>query len=168
MTYRRAGSIAAAVAVLISSVAAFAQTMGTVTTVPVHGTPALGTALLVILAVAMGAAAMYRLRRKSAALIVGFVLVVALAVLAGLGYAGMGAITISGAQCAQETISPYPSSEPTDLVSDCVNLIQIIDIEPCGVAIDSPSVAPHPPTTRDCFIGEILDKNRACQLPPCL
>ncbi len=163
MTYRRAGTIVGAVVALMSPVAAFAQAVGSVTTAPVQSAPAMGIWFLVVLAVAMVGAAMYRLRRTVATAAVGFVLMSAL--LAGVGYA-VSFITIAGAQCMQNTTNAFDPQEPNVLQSECPNQIEIINIEASCGPKNNPSVNP-PTSIKPCKDGQVMFKGDICRLPEC-
>ncbi len=162
---RRANQIAVAVASLVAPLTAFAQVRtGTVTTDPVRQAPALGMPLLVVLVVAIAGFAMYRLRRPSMKPIVGLVLFAAVAMLAGSSDAGTG-VTISGAECTQRTVSPFPAFLSVQLMSQCPNPIQIVAIDlSCG----QPG-APNTdvPIVPDCTLNQILSNGDRCTLPSC-
>jgi hypothetical protein len=173
---RRSIQIAAGLGTLVAPLATWAQatTSGFVTTGPLRApAPALGMPLIVMLAVALAGVAMYRLRRTVGGLVVGFVLV-AVTVLAGLGYAIMPPlpITISGADCMKATVNVFdPSTEPTTLMSACPNPIQIVDIQiSCGRDVflnsetnTSGAIDMFPL----CKKGQILANGDACDLPTC-
>ncbi len=123
--------------------------------------------VLVALAVAMAGAAMYRLRRTGVGPMVGAMLFATLTALAGLGYAGSFVVTISGAECVQQTTSPFNPLDPFRLMSDCPNPIQIIDIQVSCGGDNSPNTGPNVDGILDCTVGEILVKGAACRLPEC-
>jgi hypothetical protein len=171
MMRRRSIHLAAALATLLAPLAALAQGLtGSVTTDPVGQAPALGMSVIVGLAVAMAGVGIYRLRRTVAGRTAGFVLIAAATVLAGLAYANGTkiTITISGADCAKRTVSAFSPDESTKLMSDCPNLIRIVDIQalcdihvmPFDSALDTDPVA-------DCSVGLTLAHGDACRLPGC-
>jgi apolipoprotein N-acyltransferase len=170
MMRRRSIHVAAGLATLVAPLAAWAQIpTGSVTTDPVQQAPALGMSVIVVLAVAMAGVGMYRLRRTVAGRIVGFVLIAAATVLAGLGYAVVPPLTISGADCTKQTTSAFDPLEPTMLMSDCSNLIRIIDIQvSCAGDMSSLNSAPAIDPVADCSIGQTLANGGACGLPVCV
>jgi hypothetical protein len=126
--------------------------------------------VIVVLAVAMAGVGMYRLRRTVAGRTAGVVLIAAATVLAGLAYANGTkiTITISGADCAKRTVSAFSPDESTKLMSDCPNLIRIVDIQAScdgdmSPLITVPNVVPPP----DCSVGQTLANGAACKLPVC-
>jgi hypothetical protein len=176
MRHWRAIDVAAGVGLLVAPLAALAQPeTGAVTTSPLpQQAPALGMPLLAILAVALTAITVYRLRRAAAGRIVGLGLVAAMTVLAGIGYAVMQTITITGADCAKQTVSPFfPLEGETLLTSECPNLIRIVDIQD---SCDGSVVSPNAETgmgsaandVAECSIGQILANGNTCALPGCL
>jgi hypothetical protein len=125
-------------------------------------------AVMVVLAVAMAGVGIYRLRRTVVGPIVGFVLVAAVTVLAGLGYAFVPTITISGADCTKRTTSTFDPLEPTTLMSDCPNLIRILDIHvSCGAGDLLFNSQSNGVTVPDCSVGQTLANGGACRLPVC-
>jgi hypothetical protein len=167
---RRSIHLAAALATLLAPLAALAQGLtGSVTTDPVGQAPALGLSVIVGLAVAMAGVGIYRLRRTGAGRTAGFVLVAAATVLAGLAYALAITLTISGADCAKRTVSAFSLDEPTKLMSDCPNLIRIVDIQgSCGIHVMPFDSAFDTDTVADCSVGQTLANGDACLLPSCV
>ncbi len=165
MMRRRANQIAVAAASLVAPLTAFAQgPTGTVTTDPIHQAPALGMPLLVVFVVAIAGFAMYRLRQPSMRPIVGVVLFAAVAMLAGASDAGTGVI-IRGAECTQQTVSPFPAFVRVQLMSQCPNLIQIVAIDlSCGQPVAPNTDVPVAP---DCVLNQILSNGDRCTLPIC-
>lgn len=172
MRYWRSIHVSAAVGFLVTPLAALAQpATGAVTTSPIQQAPALGMPVLVLLAVALTAITVYRLRRTGGRRILGLGLVAVVTVLAGLVYAFLPTITISGADCAKQTVSVFdPLVEETLLTSNCANLIQIIDIQ---ITCDEGAVAPNATggiagdLFAECFIGQILANGNTCALLGC-
>lgn len=176
MMRRRLIQIAAGLGTLVAPLAVWAQvtTSGSVTTGPLRApAPAFGMPLIVMLAVALGGVALYRLRRTVGAPLVG--LIVAATVLAGLGYAMLPPqpITISGADCTKVTVNGFdPSAEPTTLMSACPNPIEILDIQ---FSCAPPDVFPNSDTNASgavdmlplCKKGQVLANGDACELPTC-
>lgn len=142
---------------------------GSVTTDPVHLAPTLGLPLIFLLAVALAAVAVYRLRPAAAGPIAGFVLVAGLTVLAGLGYAVIPTITISGADCTKQTISVFdPNGPATTLRSNCPNPIKIVDItSSCDTRDIVFNSQTGTTTLASCEIGQTLANGDACSLPNC-
>jgi hypothetical protein len=166
MIRRRSIHAAAAFgALLVPFVASAQPPTASVTTAPVgQAAPALTMPLIVMIAVALTGFAMYRLRRSVGRAITGLVLVASVTAVAGLGYAIMPLITIEGANCTQETVSIFdPLNEPTELMSNCTNRIQIVDIR---VLCDGKDSAPE--SLPDCRIGQTLGFHEACNLPFCV
>jgi apolipoprotein N-acyltransferase len=171
MMRRRSIHLAAGLATLVAPLAALAQIpTGSVTTDPVQQAPALGMSVIVVLAVAMAGVGVYRLRRTVAGRIVGFVLVAAATVLAGLVYAVAPAtIMISGADCTMRTTNAFDPLEPNMLMSDCSNLIRIVDIQvSCDAGMSSFNSAPTIAPPADCSVGQTLANGGACGLPSCV
>jgi len=166
--------LAAALGTLSVPLSALAQVTGTgsVTTSPLSPAPALGMPLLLFLAVALAGVTMYRLRRVVTGPIVGLVLVAAVTALAGLGYAlsMTTTIPISGADCMKRTTNAFnPAGSPANLMSNCSNMIQILDLQvscivaPRGTCPDAPA-DPAP----DCRLGQTLANGDVCRLPSCI
>ncbi len=164
---RKSILVIAGLTILVAPLAALAQgPTGTVTTDPARQAPALAMPLLVVFVIAIAGFAMYRLRRPAAGPIVGLMLVVAVAVLAGLGYARPPGVTISGGECARETFSMFEAFGPAELMSQCPNPIQIVAIDlSCGGPF-APGSAPSPPVP-ECAVGQILSNGDICDLPVC-
>ena len=160
MRLRRVLQIAVVSAALVSPLAAFAETSGSVTTSPLGpAAPALAMPMLIALAMALIGLGAYRLRSRSTGAAAGFALVAALGLLAGLAYAD-GTIIVQGTECNMETTQPYLSSAVQTLVSLCPNPIRIVAIDPgCGT--------PDPPVSH-CTVGQILSNGEDCVLPSCL
>ena len=159
MRLRRVLQVAVVLAALVSPLAAFALTMGSVTTAPLgSAAPALAMPMLIALAMALIGFGAYRLRRRSAEAVARFALVAVLGLLAGLAYAD-GTITIQGTDCNMETTQPYLSSAVQTLVSLCPNPIRI-------VAIDPGCETPDPPVSH-CTVGQSLSNGQDCILPSC-
>jgi hypothetical protein len=172
MMHRRSIHVAAAFGVLVAPLTAWAASTGSVTTSPIHQTPALGMPVLVLLAVALTVITVYRLRRTGGERIVGLGLVAAVMLLAGLVYAFIPTITISGADCAKQTVSVFdPLEEETLLTSNCPNQIQITDIQ---LVCDEDVVVPNAgggiagaDAVAECVIGQILANGNTCALLGC-
>lgn len=172
MRCRRSIHVAAAVGMVVAPFAAWADPSGSVTTTPIHDTPALGMPVLVLLAVALTVITVYRLQRSAGGRIVGLGLVAAVTLLAGLVYAFIPTITISGADCTKQTVSVFdPLDEETLLTSNCPNQIQITDIR---LVCDQNVVLPNAgggsagvDEFAECFIGEVLANGNTCALLGC-
>jgi apolipoprotein N-acyltransferase len=161
--------LAVGAATLVAPLAAWGQIpMGSVTTDPVQQAPALGMSVVVALAVAMAGVGIYRLRRTGTGRIVGVVLIAAATVLAGLAYAGDGltTLTISGADCTKRTVTAFSLDYPTQLMSDCPNLIRIVDIQASCDGVMGP-LSTVPNVIVECSVGQTLAKGDACRLPGC-
>ena len=172
MMHRRSLHVAAAFGVLGVPLAAWADPTGSVTTSPIHQAPALGMPVLVLLAVALTAITVYRLRRTGGGRIVGLGLVAAVTLLAGLVYAFIPMITISGADCAKQTVSVFdPLEEETLLTSNCPNQIQITNIQlVCDEDVVSPNAgggSAGVDAVAECFIGQVLANGNTCALLGC-
>ena len=163
MRLRRSLQVAVASGAFVSPLAAFAQTMGSVTTAPVgHPAPALAIPMLVALGIGLIGLGAYSVRTRSAGAVSGFALVAGLSLLAGLSYA-TGGVVIQGADCTTRTMHSYASTlGTTPLTSLCPNLIQIVAIDACNADTD---VLGDPPPV--CTVGKILANGEACILPGC-
>ena len=161
--------IAALSGVLGAPLAAWADPSGSVTTEPIQQAPALAMPVLVLLAVALTAITMYRLRHTRGGRIAGVGLIVV--VLAGIGYAGLPTITIMDADCAKQTVSVFnPLDEETLLTSDCTNRLRVTDIQKnCELGVVSPDTggAPVVDEFAECFVGEVLAHGDTCALLGC-
>jgi len=144
---------------------ALAQVTNSVTTAPIgQPAPTLALPMLVALAIALIGLGVYRMRTRSAGVLVGFVLVAALSVLAGLTYAGVSGVVIKGDDCNVRTAHTYDNENPT-LTSLCPNAIQIVEIDPCsGTPSDVPGAAALP----SCTVGQTLLNGDTCRLPICV
>jgi apolipoprotein N-acyltransferase len=166
MTPRRLLQIIVALETLIAPLATVAQPLypGSVTTAPVSSpAPVMGMTLLALLAVVLGGAGAYLLRRTSGDVIAKVVFVVALTTVAGIGYAFFpmgGTYTVEGTQCGMQTVQVFDASAENTLESHCPNLIRIVDIQvgPCPTLSDPPG---------PCSIGQVLANNESCTLPVC-
>ena len=163
MRLRRLLQVAVVSAALVSPLAAFAQTMGSVTTAPVgHLAPALAIPMLVALGIALIGFGAYGLRTRSAGAVTGVALVAGLSLLVGLSYATAG-VVIQGADCNTRTMHSYDSvPATTPLTSLCPNPIQIVAIDACGTELELLS-DPLPL----CTVGQILTNGEVCSLPGC-
>jgi hypothetical protein len=128
--------------------------------------------VLVLLAVALTVITAYRLRRRAGGRIVGLGLVAAVMLLAGLVYARLPMITISGADCTKQTVSVFdPLEEETLLTSNCQNPIQITDIQRvCDQNVVSPNAGGGSAGVdefAECFIGKVLANGDTCALLGC-
>jgi len=166
--------VVAACGVLVAPLAALAVPSGSVTTTPFHEAPAIGMPVLALLAVALTASAVYRLRRTAGGRVVGVGLVAGVMLLAGLVYADLPTITIDGAECMTQTVSVFdPLNDPeTLLTSNCTARIQITDIQRmCNERLVSPGVQPQVATFDmfpECFVGQVLSKGETCSLLACV
>ena len=174
MMRRRSIHVAAAFGVLGVPLPAWADPTGSVTTGPIQQAPALGIPVLVLLAVALTAITVYRLRRTGGRRMVGLGLVATVTLLAGIGHAIIPIITITGMDCAKQTVSVFdPLAGETLLTSDCPNPIRIVDIQ---VSCNEKVVAPGAQTgiggaandVVECSIGQVLANGNTCSLPGCL
>ena len=163
MRLRRLLQVDVVSAALVSPLAAFAQTMGSVTTAPVgHLAPALAIPMLVALGIGLIGLGAYSVRTRSAEAVTGFALVAGLSLLASLSYA-TGGVVVQGADCNTRTMQSYDSTlGTTSLTSLCPNQIQIVAIDACNVDTD---VLGDPLPV--CTVGKILNNGEACILPGC-
>jgi len=167
MVRRRRIDVVAAVAALVVPLPALAQgAVNLVTTGPIQQAPALGMPLLFLLAVALAGLAMYRLRHGVPSRIMAVGFVVAMTVLAGLGYAMMPTITISGGDCMRRTTNPYDLFEHTYLMSACPNMIRILEIQ-FGCTPSQPSPGSQSLAIPECEVGQTLANGDECMLPTC-
>jgi len=173
MVGRRTMRVVAAVASSVAPLAALAQgPVNTVTTGPVSPAPALGMPVLAALAVALAGFALYRLRRRAGGRVVAFGVIAAMIAAAGVSYAGsmtmINKIMISGAECMMRTTNTYDQS-PTNLMSQCPNLIQILDIRfGCTDQTGTNGPSPQVPSLPLCRIGDTLADGAECRLPICV
>ena len=166
MTLRRSIPVAAVLATLTGPHAAFAQLpSGTVTTGPASAAPALTMPLIFLLAVALAGFAVYRMPRATAGTVTGLVLAAAVLV-AGLGYAKPATIMITGSDCAKLTTNTFGASGASAmLMSDCQNVIRILDIQlMCTERSRNESSLPF---LELCRVGQTLAKGESCALPIC-
>jgi len=168
----RSSHAATILAVLVAPLAAVAQPpTGSVTTVPINNAPALGMSLCVVLALALAGIGIYRLRRPVGSRIAAFGLVAAITVLAGLGYAAApSTITISGADCAKQTVSFFDPRLGATMVSNCTNRIQILDIQAScdGTEVNAATDINGATNLVGCTVGLILADGESCKLPICI
>jgi hypothetical protein len=166
---RRLLPVSATLAMLVAPLAAMAQVTGSVTTDPVRLAPTLGLPLIFLLAVVLAGIAVSRLRRTAAGPIARVVLIAGVTVLAGLGYAGVTPITISGADCTKQTVHAFdPSGSPMTLMSECQNPITIVDITTsCRKGPIFPNAPTGTTTLSACEIGQTLANGDDCRLPTC-
>jgi hypothetical protein len=169
MMLRRSLPVTAALATLVAPFAALAQATGSVTTDPVRLAPALGLPLIVLLAVLLAGVAVFRLRRATAGPIARIALIATVTVLAGVGYATLTTITISGVDCTKQTVHLYdPTGSPVTLMNDCVTPITIDDITTsCIAGPISPSSPTEPTRLPPCEVGQTLPSGADCSLPNC-
>ena len=165
MIIRRLPEVVVALVTLVAPLAALAQaTDGSVTTVPLALAPAMGTRVLILLAVVLAGVAAYFLRRASGrvAAVIGFVAV--LTGLAGLGYAVpmINMIKVQGSQCGMQTTQMFMPMTPTALKSFCPNAIQIVSIQ--GAMCYGDSLGPAPVLLAPCSVGQVLADGEECLL----
>jgi hypothetical protein len=141
--------------------AAAAQT-GMVTTAPIAGAaaPAVGLPLLVLSALALGAFAIFAMRRRSLVATIGSAAFAVAAALAAVTYAADADVIVSGAECNIETTQPFASSFMLQLISECANNLRIVAIDAGGCG--SPEMTPPA-----CVPGDILPAGGTCNLPFC-
>jgi hypothetical protein len=138
------------------------QPSGAVTVAPVGtAAPALGTAMLAFLAIALAGIAIVALRRRSA-VSTGLTAVALLAAAAVTGYAAASTTIVMGEDCLKETTLEYAPFPDQFLQSQCSNAIKIVDLE---VTCFNETLDEIP--TQDCAIGLILNLGDVCALPVC-
>ena len=148
------------VATFLTPLAALAA--GTVTTSPFGAAaPAVGMPMLVLLALALSFGAMYVLRRKAANATVRLAVVATAALLAGIAYATMPSVMVSGDQCRMRTTQTWDSGYATMLENQCSNTLLIEAIDPGCDHLDAPSLPA-------CVPGQPLAADTACYLPECI
>lgn len=165
MILRKLVGVGSAVALLGVPFSVMAQT---VTTGPLGAeAPAIGLPMLVLLALALGGAAMFVLRRSSAKSMAAGAMVAVLGVAAGLVYATSAIVEVSGTECEMVTVQAFSTDVNTNLKNSCPNPIRIISIDvSCtdrDVFGESSATPPAP-----CSEGQVLTTNQYCRLPRCV
>lgn len=151
---------------VVAPLVALAQSTGSVTTGPLGiPAPAVGTAMLALLALVLAAGAMCVLRRRATRSIAAVAVLISMV---GLVYGTTATVEVDGAECAQVTMHSYDPTVNTYLENTCTNLIRIIAIDAgCGgqEQVFGQLSAPPPPP---CQVGQVLQSNEICELPNCI
>jgi len=156
MRFRRSLQAAVATALLVSPLAAIAQT---VTTVPIaQPAPVLAMPMLIALVVGLVGLGIYSIRARSARVVAGFALITGLSLVVGLSYAALPGVSVDGAECDMRTTQSYNFFGDI-LTSHCPNLIKIVEIT-CGHTdvLNVPAL---------CVVGQTLTNGQSCLLPSC-
>ena len=172
MTNRGIHLLSAALATLLTPVAALAQQPASVTTSPLgQPAPTLGAPLIVLLAAILAGVGVYCVRRGRSAAMLTLVLAAMVAV-AGIGYATVTKVVISGGDCLKVTVNSYDPTGFAKLESDCPNQIKIIDLQSACTPPDIAASCAHDEpadtyTLAPCETGLILNDGDHCRLPRC-
>ena len=159
-------TVAAAAAVFLPSVV-LAQT-GTITTSPfAAAAPALGSMMLAVLVGCLLLAAMYYLRHTDVRAGAQTAVILAVTLVAGVGYSYSQKIVISGPECFEETTHEFSTNQNQRVTNDCPGPIQIDLIEEGGAAECSP---PESTTSEDyvasvpCTEDLVLQPGDTCKI----
>jgi len=152
------------VCITLAANAAYAQSMGSVTTAPAtsgQAAPVMSGVLLGVLSALLLCAGAYALRVRSVPrVVVGLAAALAIGALVDRAPGGIGVVITEG-ECTEEHTETYSGSTAV-LMSECPNPIRITELIECA------STAGEEPgrITPSCQVGLILGPMESCQLPP--